>query len=263
MKTLLLLLFSITSLSAAVNGSPMTTQPGPQPQLWMECGNDNFLPHQPDDNLTAEWKGGFIINKYVVAGFSYDMLTEKNYNGIQKTGIREDELTLVAGPHPLVYNGYHQHVLLQICAGLVYDGNLGGKFAQNNFHSSTSENSIDAKYDNNKLTSSYIAMVDIRDDMKIFKDVKCETQFQAENNSNWNKAVLSFLPYFNNGQFTMFLGPTYQQSKGQLSHTSGIVDKQYDGLGALGGIRISNFYITACYNHNHIGNLCLGVESKL
>jgi hypothetical protein len=263
MKTLLLLLFFISSLSAAVNGSPLTTQPGPQPQLWMETANDNFLPHQTDDNLTAEWKGGFTIDKYLVGGFSYDMLTEKNYNGINKTGIREDELTLVVGPHPYHYTLFQQHITIQLAAGSIADGDLGGKTLQNSFHKYTDENPIDAHYDNERAKIYPLVLADVRDLYKVNKNLFIEAQCQGETNDYWQKVVVSFLPYFTKGQFTVFLGPTFQHSLNQLSTTSGIVDKKYDGIGVLGGVRVSGFYITSYYNHSHIGNLALGVESKL
>ncbi len=98
LKLLFLVLFPVLAF-AATQGSPEPSYPGLSPSYWVDFGNDNLVPNQPDDHLTASWAVGARDQEWLL-GAEYGMLTS------QSTKTRQDELTCMLGLMLIDEDGY-------------------------------------------------------------------------------------------------------------------------------------------------------------
>ncbi len=133
----------------ATTGSPDPVFPGPSPGLWMDLGNDNFLPEQPDDRKTASWAFGARDGDWLLGG-EYDMLTSKT------KGTRQDVLTGMIGGVLVEESGYR----FSTSVGIRNYHGIGGQDLQNFDHSHTNDPSLHLRYDDNIMTGVW--MCDIR-----------------------------------------------------------------------------------------------------
>lgn len=141
LKTLALLCCP-TLMWAATQGSPEPTFPGLSPHLWVDVGNDNLVPNQPDDRLTASWALGARDGDWLL-GAEYGMLTDKAGQS------RQDELTIMLGSCLIDESGYR----FSISGGVRNYHCINGQDLQNGEHKRVGDPELDLPYDPNLLTA--------------------------------------------------------------------------------------------------------------
>ncbi len=144
LKTLALLALPAIAFGA-ITGSPEPTFPGMSPHFWMDLGNDNFVPGQPDDHKTASWAFGARDEDCVLGG-EYIMETNK------AAGTRQDVLAVNLGMVMCEESGYRFSMSL----GFRNYHGIKGQELQNFDHSHTSDPNLYLTYDDNDLTGVWM-----------------------------------------------------------------------------------------------------------